>query len=88
MTALECDAVALVLETLRSNQALDARSLGVRLLALGLWLDLTADNKLADLIRWLDISNLDCGKGQMPPQTRSKKGPARNEGEHSHHPPC
>ena len=49
--ALECDAVALVLETLRSDQTLDARSLGVwlgTLLAL-LWLDLTTDDELANL---------------------------------------
>jgi hypothetical protein len=41
--------VALVLETLRSNQTLDLRSLGVRLLALALGLDFTADDELADL---------------------------------------
>jgi hypothetical protein len=41
--------VALVLETLRSDQALDAGSLGVRLLALTLGLDLATDNVLADL---------------------------------------
>jgi hypothetical protein len=47
--ALECDTVALVLETLRSNQALDLGGLGVGLGALLLGLDLTADDKLADL---------------------------------------
>jgi hypothetical protein len=41
--------VALVLQTLGSNQALDLRGLGVWLLALTLWLDFTADNELADL---------------------------------------
>jgi hypothetical protein len=49
ITALQCDAVALVLKTLWSHQSLDLRGLGVRLLALTLWLDLTTDNKLADL---------------------------------------
>jgi len=49
ITALECDAVALVLQTLGSNQTLDLRGLGVRLLALTLWLHLTTDNELADL---------------------------------------
>lgn len=49
LAALERNAVALVLQALRSNQALDARSLGVRLLALALGLDLTPDHVLADL---------------------------------------
>ena len=46
---LECDPVALVLETLGSDQALDARGLGVRLRALLLGLDLAADDEFADL---------------------------------------
>jgi hypothetical protein len=41
--------VALVLQTLGSNQTLDFRGLGIRLLALTLWLHLTTDNELADL---------------------------------------
>jgi hypothetical protein len=41
--------VALVLETLRSNKALDLRSLGVGLLALVLGLDLSSNDVLADL---------------------------------------
>lgn len=49
VAALEGHAVTLVLETLRSNQALDARSLGVGLGTLLLGLDLTADDELADL---------------------------------------
>lgn len=49
MAALECDPVALVLETLRSDEALDARGLGVWLGTLLLWLNLTANDKLADL---------------------------------------
>jgi len=48
--ALECDPVALVLETLRSNQTLDLGSLGVWPGALLLGLNLTADDKLADII--------------------------------------
>jgi len=48
--ALECDAVTLVLQALRSNQTLDLRSLGVGLLALTLGLDLTANNEFADII--------------------------------------
>jgi len=50
VAALECDAVALVLQTLRSNQTLDLWCLGVWLLALTLWLNLTTDNELADII--------------------------------------
>ena len=49
--ALECDPVALVLETLGSNQTLDLGCLGVGLRALLLGLDLTADDELADLDR-------------------------------------
>ena len=49
VAALEGHAVTLVLETLRSNQTLDARSLGVGLGTLLLGLDLTADDELADL---------------------------------------
>jgi len=49
ITALQRNAVALVLEALGSNQTLDLGSLGVWLLALTLWLDFTTDDKLADL---------------------------------------
>ena len=49
VTALQCDAVALMLETLGSNQTLDLGGLGVWLLTLTLWLNLTTDNELADL---------------------------------------
>jgi len=49
-TALECDAVALVLQTLGSNQTLDLWCLRVWLLSLALWLNLTTDNKLANII--------------------------------------
>jgi hypothetical protein len=41
--------MALVLETLRSDQTLDLGGLGVRLRALLLGLDLAADNELANL---------------------------------------
>ena len=41
--------MTLVLQALGSNQTLDAGSLGVRLLALTLGLDLATDNVLADL---------------------------------------
>jgi hypothetical protein len=47
--ALECLSVTLVLQALRSNQALDLGGLGVWLLALALWLDLTTDNVFSDL---------------------------------------
>lgn len=47
--ALECDTVALVLETLGSNKTLDLGGLGVGLRALLLGLNLAADDKLADL---------------------------------------
>lgn len=49
LSALERNAVALVLQTLGSNQSLDLGGLGVRLLALSLGLDLTSDDVLADL---------------------------------------
>lgn len=47
--ALECDPVALVLQALGSDQALDLGGLGVGLRALLLGLDLAADDELADL---------------------------------------
>lgn len=49
LALLQCDAVALVLQALGSNQALDLGGLGVRLLALTLGLDLTANDVLAHL---------------------------------------
>jgi len=49
LAALEGDPVALVLETLGSDQTLDLGGLGVRLLALTLGLDLATDNVLPDL---------------------------------------
>jgi hypothetical protein len=50
LAALERNAVTLVLEALGSDQTLDARSLGVGLLALALRLDLAANDVLADLL--------------------------------------
>lgn len=50
LATLECDPVALVLETLRSNETLDARGLGVWLGTLLLWLNFTTDDELADII--------------------------------------
>jgi len=49
VAALECDTVALVLETLWGYKALDLGSLGVWLLALTLWLNFTTNNEFADL---------------------------------------
>ena len=49
LAALERDAMSLVLETLGGDQTLDARGLGVGLLALALGLDLTANDVLAHL---------------------------------------
>lgn len=49
LAALEGNPVALVLETLGGDQTLDLGSLGVRLLALALGLDLATDDVLADL---------------------------------------
>jgi Kef-type K+ transport system membrane component KefB len=49
LTALEGDPVALVLETLGSNQTLDLGSLGVGLLAFTLGLDLSANDVFPDL---------------------------------------
>ena len=46
---LECDAVALVLQALGGDQALDLGSLGVGLCALLLGGNLAADDELADL---------------------------------------
>jgi len=50
LAALERDSVALVLETLRSDETLDTRSLGVWLGTLLLGLDLTTNDELADIV--------------------------------------
>ena len=50
LALLEGEPVTLVLQTLRRNEALDLGSLGVRLLALTLGLDLATNDVLADLI--------------------------------------
>ncbi len=50
LEALEGSAVALVLEALGGNQALDLGGLGVGLLVLTLGLDLAANDELADLL--------------------------------------
>jgi hypothetical protein len=50
VTALERNAVTLVLETLWGNQTLDLWCLGVWLLTLTLWLNLAANNELANLV--------------------------------------
>ncbi len=49
LSALERQPMSLVLDALWGHQALDLGSLGVRLLALALGLDLTANDELADL---------------------------------------
>lgn len=54
--ALECDTVALVLQTLGSDQTLDLGGLGVGLRALLLGLDFAADDELADLVTLISIS--------------------------------
>jgi hypothetical protein len=51
VSALECEAMTLVLEALRSDETLDLGGLGVWLLSLTLGLNLTTDNELADLNR-------------------------------------
>ena len=49
VATLKGDAVTLVLKTLWGDQTLDLRSLGVWLLALTLWLNLTTNDELANL---------------------------------------
>lgn len=50
VTTLECESMTLVLETLWGDQTLDLWCLGVDLLALTLWLNLTTDNEFTDII--------------------------------------
>jgi len=50
VATLQGQAVTLVLETLRGNETLDLWGLGVWLLAFTLWLNLTTDNELANII--------------------------------------
>lgn len=66
VAALQCNAVTLMLETLRSNETLDLGSLGVWLLALTLWLNLTTDNELADIVilgETEELADLRCALG-------------------------
>ena len=55
--ALEGETVALVLETLRSDETLDARSLGVWLRALLLGLHLTTDDEFTNLEQFLSAND-------------------------------
>jgi len=50
ITAFECDTVALVLETLGSDQTLDLWGLGVWLLSLTLRLNLSANDEFTDIV--------------------------------------
>lgn len=56
ITTLECESMTLVLETLWGDQTLDLWCLGVDLLALTLWLNLTTDNEFTDLTHFISIS--------------------------------
>lgn len=58
LAALEGSAVALMLETLGSDESLDLGGLGVGSLSLTLGLDFTSDNVLADLDLQIKISFL------------------------------
>jgi len=66
VTALQRNAMALVLKTLWGNQSLNLGSFGVRLLALTLWLDFTTDDKLADIVflgEAKELADLGCALG-------------------------
>lgn len=65
-TALERDSVPLVLETLRSDETLDAGGLGIWFRALLLWLDLTADDEFADLITFIMSAGVVSGSARTP----------------------
>jgi len=58
VAALERNAMTLVLETLWGNQALDLWCLGVWLLALTLWLNLAADDELANLVEEFPLAGI------------------------------
>lgn len=49
LATLECQSVALVLESLGGNKTLDTRSFGVWFFALSLWLNFTANDEFANL---------------------------------------
>lgn len=65
-TTLESDAVALVLQALRSDEALDARGLGVRFGTLLLGLDFTTNDEFADL-RHYNVSMRHSGRLRLSP---------------------
>jgi len=50
ITTLEGKTMTLVLKTLRGNETLDLWGLGIWLLSFTLWLNLTTDNELANII--------------------------------------
>lgn len=58
LAALESETVALVLQALGGDQSLDLGSLGVRLLALALGLDLSSDDVLADIVILGEVEEL------------------------------
>lgn len=77
--------MTLVLETLGSDQALDARSLGVGLGTLLLGLDLTADDELADLFH--DTVSI-LVQLRLGPQDGESLDRRRWKGGYPHHHPC
>jgi hypothetical protein len=68
---LERETVTLVLETLGSNEALDARSLGVWLRTLLLGLDLTTNDEFTNLEQFLSAN--DWSQTQPMPRGRLAK---------------
>jgi len=69
VAALECDTMTFVLKTLRGNQSLDLRCLGVWLLSFTLWLNLTTDNELADIIFLGEAEELSDLRGALGTKT-------------------
>ena len=83
LAPLEGGAVALVLQALGGDQALDLGGLGVRLLALTLGLDLAADDVLADLFDCPGVislaKNLSCIIIRLSPPALPVSLPNRNQ---------
>jgi len=69
VAALECDAVTLVLEALRSDKTLDLGCLGVWLLTLTLWLNLTTNDELANIIILAEAEELADLRGTLGTKT-------------------
>ncbi len=73
-TALESNSVTLVLETLRSDEALDLGGFGVGFLAFAFGLDFSADDEFADYVISMSVALPRALMGQKEEGCRGSEG--------------